>query len=297
MNSELIYQKKNNLNSWILSIPSMCWLIFFFLIPYLIIFIYSFYQADIYDIKPIFTMSAYKNVFSSEYFRSFFISFRLAVFTTGLCLLFGYPVAYFIARSSEKIKNILLILIIIPFWTNFIIRIFSWRIFLSPEGILNQILMQLNIIDQPLMLIRNDFAVILVMVYVYLPYMILPLYSNIEKIDFTLLDAAMDLGASHKKAFFKVTLPLSKDGILAGSILVFIPALGAYIIPQLVGSQDALYIGQIITYKIKNIPRNWPLASALSLMLLFLISLLLVLFYYIHLNYKKREIVINEEDI
>lgn len=296
MNNEQKHEKKKNIYSWILSLPAMSWLIFFFLIPYIIIFIYSFYQADIYDIKAILTLDAYKNVFSPEYFRSFFISFRLALITTFLCFLLGYPAAYLIARSSEKIKNTLLVLIIIPFWTNFIIRIFSWRIFLSPEGILNNALIYFNMIDTPLMLIRNDFAVILVMVYVYLPYMILPLYSNIEKMDFTLLDAAMDLGASPKKTFFKITLPLSKDGILAGSILVFIPALGAYIIPQLVGSQDSLYIGQIITYKIKNIPRNWPLASALSLMLLILISALMVLFYTLHIKFKERMIVKDEDE-
>jgi len=157
-------------------------------------------------------------------------------------------------------------------------------------------LIYFKLTDAPLMLIRNDFAVILVMVYVYLPYMVLPLYSNIEKMDFTLLDAAMDLGANPKKTFFKITLPLSKDGILAGSILVFIPALGAYIIPQLVGSQDSLYIGQIITYKIKNIPRNWPLASALSLMLLLLISVLLVFFYLLHVKFKERMIVKDEKN-
>ena len=226
--------------------------------------------------------------FSKEYFRSFYLSFRLATISTLVCLILGYPSAYLIARSSEKVKNFLLVLIIIPFLTNFIIRIFSWRIFLSPEGILNNLLVFFKITDTPLLLIRNDFAVILVMVYVYLPYMILPLYSNIEKMDFSLLDAAMDLGANKINAYFKVTLPLTKNGILAGSILVFIPALGAYIIPQLVGSQDSLYIGQIITYKIKNIPRNWPLASALSIMLLTFISLLLVAFYFLHIKFNEK---------
>lgn len=272
----------------------MAWLVFFFLIPYIIIIIYSFLQTDIYDVKAVFSLDAYREVFSVEYLRSFYLSFRLALISTIVCLLLGYPAAYLIARSSEKIKNILLVLIIIPFLTNFIIRIFSWRIFLSPEGILNNLLIYFKFTESPLMLIRNDFAVILVMVYVYLPYMILPLYSNIEKMDFSLLDAAMDLGANKLKAFYKITLPLSKDGILAGSILVFIPALGAYIIPQLVGSQDSLYIGQIITYKIKNIPRNWPLASALSLILLLFISVLLVLFYFLHIKFKEKMVELDE---
>ncbi len=296
MNSEKIIEKKLNLQSWLLSLPALCWLIFFFLIPYLIILLYSFFKADIYDIIPVFTLDSYKEVFSLDYLKSFYISFRLAVITTILCLVIGYPVAYYIARSTERLKNILLVLIIIPFWTNFIIRIFSWRIFLSPEGVLNNILIHFSAIETPLRLLRTNFAVILVMVYVYLPYMILPLYSVIEKLDFTLLDAAMDLGANRFKAFFKITLPLSKQGILAGSILVFIPALGAYIIPQLVGSQSSLYIGQIITYKIKNIPRNWPLASALSLILLLVISGFLIIFYYINLKLKQKEREINEKE-
>ncbi|HOE91470.1 MAG TPA: ABC transporter permease [Candidatus Cloacimonadota bacterium] len=294
MKSEEYLQKKKNLYSWVLSFPTMAWLVFFFLIPYIIIIIYSFLQTDIYDVKAVFSLDAYREVFSVEYLRSFYLSFRLALISTIVCLLLGYPAAYLIARSSEKIKNILLVLIIIPFLTNFIIRIFSWRIFLSPEGILNNLLIYFKFTESPLMLIRNDFAVILVMVYVYLPYMILPLYSNIEKMDFSLLDAAMDLGANKLKAFYKITLPLSKDGILAGSILVFIPALGAYIIPQLVGSQDSLYIGQIITYKIKNIPRNWPLASALSLILLLFISVLLVLFYFLHIKFKEKMVELDE---
>ena len=147
---------------------------------------------------------------------------------------------------------------------------------------MNEALSVLGVISSPMEIIRTDWAVVIVMVYVYLPYMILPLYSVIEKIDFTLLNAAMDLGANANKAFYKVTLPLSREGIFAGSILVFIPALGAYIIPQLMGNQNSLYIGQIITYKIKNIPRNWPVASALSLVMLIMIAIILFSAYYIY---------------
>ncbi len=278
---------KRNLQSWLLSAPSLIWLTAFFSIPYLIILIYSLLTPDIYEVKFLFSLNAYRDIFSGLYFKPFYLSMRLAMITTMLCLLLGYPVAYLIARSSEKWKNILLILIIIPFWTNFIIRIFSWRIFLSTHGVMNEVLMALNLISSPIEIIRTDLAVIIVMVYVYLPYMILPLYSVIEKLDFTLLDAATDLGASNRQAFFKVTLPLSREGIFAGSILVFIPALGAYLIPQLVGNQNALYIGQIITYRIKNIPRNWPVASALSLVMLIIIAMILLTGYYI---YQKRRI-------
>ncbi len=283
---EIRQVKKRNLQSWFLSMPSLIWLTAFFAVPYLIVIIYSLLVSDIYEVKFLFTLGAYREILSGAYFKPFFLSFRLALITTLFCIILGYPVAYLIARSSEKWKNILLVLIIIPFWTNFIIRIFSWRIFLSTNGMLNEALLSMGLINQPLEIIRTDWAVIIVMVYVYLPYMILPLYSVIEKLDFTLLDAAMDLGASERKAFFKVTLPLSREGIFAGSILVFIPALGAYIIPQLMGNQNSLYIGQIITYKIKNIPRNWPVASALSLIMLIIIAVILLTGFSI---YQKRK--------
>ena len=295
--NEEFAQKRKEITSWLLSLPAMLWLLFFFLIPYLIIFLYSFMTADIHHIDHTFSLDAYREVLSTRYLPSFYISFMLAVYTTIICILLGYPTAYFIARRPEKVKNTLLMLIIIPFLTNFIIRIFSWRIFLAPHGVLNNVLLSLNLINEPLRILRTDFAVLLVTVYVYLPYMILPLYSAIEKIDFSLLDAAMDLGAKPFNAFMKITLPLSKQGILAGTLLVFIPALGSYIIPQLVGNQNSLLIGQIITYRVKNIPRNWPVASALSFILLVVIAILLFVSYYLSESFKKRgfEEIIDEK--
>jgi len=283
---ELRQLRGRNLQSWLLSAPSLIWLTLFFSIPYLIVIIYSLLVPDIYEVKFQFSLAAYRDILSGIYFKPFLLSFRLAFLTTLLCLVLGYPAAYLIAKSTERWKNILLVLIIIPFWTNFIIRIFSWRIFLSAGGVMNEALLAMGLISNPLEVIRTDWAVIVVMVYVYLPYMILPLYSVIEKLDFSLLDAAMDLGACERKAFMKVTLPLSAEGIFAGSILVFIPSLGAYIIPQLVGNQNYLYIGQIITYRIRNIPRNWPVASALSLIMLLIIAVLLLGAY---AYYKKRK--------
>lgn len=276
---ELKARRRGNLASYILTAPALVWLLAFFLVPYLIVLIYSFLTPDLYDVKFTFTLDAYRQVLDGTYLRPFLLSFRLAFYTTVLCLLLGFPVAYFIARAKDKLKNTLLVFIIIPFWTNLIIRIFSWRIFLAYNGVLNDVLTRLHLIGKPLEIMRTDFAVILVMVYVYLPYMILPLYSVLEKLDFTLLQAAMDLGASEVKAFFRITIPLAMEGVFAGSLLVFIPALGAYLIPQLVGNQQSLFVGQVITYKIKNIPRNWPMASALSFTLLILVAVLLVLMY------------------
>jgi len=285
---ELKHHQRQNLHSWLLSAPALLWLTVFFSIPYLIVVIYSFLTPDIYDIRFLLCLDAYKAIFTGAYFKPFWLALRLAVMTPPLRLLLGYPVAYYMARSSERLQNLLLVLVIIPFWTNFIIRIFSWRIFLSSNGVLNDFLMTVGLIHGPVEIIRTDWAVIIVMVYVYLPYMILPLYSVIEKLDWSLLQAAMDLGATERKAFFKVTLPLSREGIFAGSILVFIPALGAYIIPQLVGNQNSLYIGQIITYKIKNIPRNWPMASALSLVMLILVAVILLGTYTLYRRKKNR---------
>lgn len=272
---------------YLLAAPSIIWLTVFFLVPYFIVFIYGFLSPDIFDVKFEFSLDAYRQIVNGTYFKPFFLSFRLALLTTLICVLLGYPVAYFIARAGDKLKNTLLVLIIIPFWTNLIIRIFSWRIFLSYNGVLNDILLSTGLISAPLEIMRTDLAVIMVMVYVYLPYMVLPLYSVLEKLDFTLLHAAMDLGANEVKAFFKVTLPLSVEGIFAGVLLVFIPALGAYLIPQLVGDQRSLYVGQVITYKIKNIPRNWPMASALSFTLLLLVALCLLVGYYFYRNRQK----------
>ncbi len=288
--NELIQKSRRhkNLASWALTAPALIWLIVFFMIPYLIVVIYSFLTPDIYDVKFELSLDAYRHAFSSDYLGTLFHSFRLAIATTLLCLLLGFPVAYYIARASDKVKNTLLVLIIIPFWTNLIIRIFSWRVFLSYNGVLNNMLISMGLINQPLEIMRTDLAVILVMVYVYLPYMILPLYSVLEKLDFTLLQAAMDLGANEVKAFFRITLPLSLQGIFAGTLLVFIPALGAYLIPQLVGNQQTLYLGQVITYKIKNIPRNWPMASALSLILLFFVAVLLLGLYFLYQRSQER---------
>jgi spermidine/putrescine transport system permease protein len=268
----------------------MLWLTAFFLVPYLIVVIYSFLSPDIYDVRFEVSLDAYRQIFAGNYLRPFLLSFKLAIYTTLICILLGFPVAYYIARAKEKLRNTLLIFIIIPFWTNLIIRIFSWRIFLAYNGVLNDLLISAGLISTPLEIMRTDLAVILVMVYVYLPYMILPLYSTLEKLDFTLLNAAMDLGANEVKAFFSITLPLAVEGIFAGTLLVFIPSLGAYLIPQLVGNQRSLYVGQVITYKIKNIPRNWPMASALSLTLLLLVAVMLLIMYYLFRKHKARRL-------
>lgn len=283
-NNEVAKIEKENRSSWFLTTPFLIWITFFFLVPYLIVIFYSVLTPGVYDIKFVFSLESWRSAFSATYIDSITHSLVMSLMTTLITILIGFPVAYVIATASKKKQNLFLILIIIPFWTNFIIRIFSWKIFLSSQGLLNNFLIYFGFIDEPLTLLRTNGAVLLVMVYVYLPYMILPIYSVLEKFNYSLLEASMDLGANEIKSFFKVTLPLSLEGIFAGSILVFIPALGTYIIPQLVGHQSSAFVGQLITFKVKSIPRNWPLASALSFILLILVAVLLLTGY----NYYKN---------
>jgi ABC-type spermidine/putrescine transport system permease subunit I len=289
-NEEAVFNKRQR-HSWALSSPALLWLLVFFLVPYLIIFIYSFFSTDHLGRYPTFSLEGYSQIFfpaaGENYLRSFFVSFRMGLFTTLICIMLGYPAAYFIARSKPRTKNILLIMVIIPFFTNFMIRILAWRIFLAPAGVLSTFLMDAGLMSEQLRILRTDWAVLLVMVYVYLPYMILPLYSVIEKVEFSLLDAAKDLGARPLKSFFKITLPLTNQGIFAGTLLVFIPAMGCYIIPHIVGGRT-LYIGQIIVNYVTVMPRKLNVASALSLILLLITCALVFLYIYLNNRYKKR---------
>ena len=196
---------------------------------------------------------------------------KIALISTIVCLLIGYPMAYAIARANPAYRNTLLLLIILPFWTSFLLRVYAWIGLLKNNGLVNNILLQLGIIDQPIVMMQTDFAVYLGIVYSYLPFMILPLYANLEKLDWTLLEAASDLGCKPIKAFFKVTLPLSVPGIIAGAMLVFIPAVGEFVIPALLGGPDTLMIGRVLWDEFFG-NRDWPVASAVAIaMLIFLV--------------------------
>src|SRR6185437_12924926 len=176
------------------------------------------------------------------YIRSYLYSLKVAAVSTFLCLLIGYPMAYAIARASSTVRSVLLMLIVLPFWTSFLLRVYAWIGLLKNNGVINNVLLYLGVIHQPLALLQTDFAVYVGIVYSYLPFMILPLYTNLEKHDPTLLEAAADLGARPLRAFLAITLPQSAAGILAGSLLVFIPAVGEYVIPTLLGRTDQLMI-------------------------------------------------------
>lgn len=263
------------------------WLLLFFLAPFVIIFKIS--LADPVVAQPPFTaffdwaasgwnrlhvtFDNYLFLFEDRYYAIIYLSsIKIAAISTVLCLLVGYPVAYYIARQSSRVRNLLLIGIILPFWISFLLRVYAWMGLLNGHGVINTFLLWTGIIDQPLALLYTDFAVYLGIVYSYLPFMILPLYANLEKLNPELLDASADLGAKPWQVFINVTLPLSKPGILAGCMLVFIPAIGEFIIPALLGSSDTLMIGRALWDEF-FINRDWPVASAVSVVLLLILIL------------------------
>jgi putrescine transport system permease protein len=213
----------------------------------------------------------YLFLFQDGYYAIIYLSsVKLAAISTLLCLLLGYPMAYYIARQPQRRRNLLLLGIILPFWISFLLRVYAWIGLLNTHGVINNFLLWLGLIDQPLALIYNDFAVYLGIVYSYLPFMVLPLYANLEKQNLDLQDAAADLGARRWQTFLDITLPLSRPGIIAGCLLVFIPAIGEFIIPALLGGSDTLMIGRVLWDEF-FINRDWPVASAVSVVLLLIL--------------------------
>ena len=275
------------------------WLVLFFFIPLAIIFKISIsvsewgmppYQ-DIFvnndGFKINITLENYFYILSDFYYiRSFLNSIVLAFISTFFCILIGFPLAFYIATSDIKLRNILLILVIIPFWSSFLLRVYAWKIILQNNGILNLILLKLGIISEPLQLLYNQYAVIMGIVYTYLPLMILPLYGYLNKFDLNLIDASKDLGLNRIKSFFRVILPLSLPGIIAGSLLVFIPVVGEFIIPEMLGGSDKLYYGKILWEEF-FVNRNWPGASALAFTGIIVLVLPIIIFQIIYL--KKQE--------
>jgi putrescine transport system permease protein len=263
------------------------WLLLFFAIPFVIVFKISFSESRIAmpPYAPLFewageqalaiklNLANYAFLFTDDlYVSSYFYSVKVAAISTLLCLLVGYPMAYAIARAQRTWRNVFLMLVILPFWTSFLLRVYAWIGLLKSNGLVNQALMGLGIIDTPLTMMQTDFAVYVGIVYSYLPFMILPLYANLEKHDLTLLEAAADLGARPFRAFRKITLPLSIPGIIAGSLLVFIPAVGEFIIPSLLGRTDQLMIGRVLWDEFFA-NRDWPVASAVAILMLLVLVL------------------------
>ena len=276
------------------------WLVLFFFIPLAIIFKISIsvsewgmppYQ-DIFvnndGFKINITLENYFYILSDFYYiRSFLNSIVLAFISTFFCILIGFPLAFYIATSDIKLRNILLILVIIPFWSSFLLRVYAWKIILQNNGILNLILLKFGIISEPLQLLYNQYAVIMGIVYTYLPLMILPLYGYLNKFDLHLIDASKDLGLNRLKSFFRVILPLSLPGIIAGSLLVFIPVVGEFIIPEMLGGSDKLYYGKILWEEF-FVNRNWPGASALAFTGIIVLVLPIIIFQMIYSKWTNK---------
>ena len=258
-------------------ISLLLWLTAFFVIPTLIIAVISFLKKGPYGgvIFWQFSLDAYANLFDKVFLKIIFKTLEISIWVTIVTLVLALPTAYYISRS--KLKSFWLLLIIIPFWTNFLVRIYSFIAILGNNGIVNKALQLVFNLDGPIQLLYNKNAVIIVTVYIYLPYAILPLYSSIEKFDFSLLDAARDLGATKFTAMVKVFLPGIKSGLISAIILTFIPAVGSYAVPDLLGGNDALMLGNIIGKRLLD-ARDWPIASAVSMLLIVFTTIAVLLF-------------------
>ncbi|WP_291987975.1 ABC transporter permease subunit [Candidatus Accumulibacter sp. ACC007] len=270
----------------VIALPYL-WLLLFFVIPFVIVLKISFSETQIAmppyqpllewagerlsDIRLNVNLGNFLYLFAdSLYLRAFVNSLQVAAVSTLLALLIGYPLAYAIARSDPRWRGILLMLVILPFWTSFLLRVYAWIGILKNNGLLNNFLLWLGVIDQPIVMLQTDFATYLGIVYCYLPFMVMPLYANLEKMDVTLLEAAEDLGCRPLRAFASITLPLSLPGVVAGCMLVFIPAVGEYVIPALLGPSDSLMIGKVLWTEFFN-NRDWPVASAVAIVLLLIL--------------------------
>ena len=255
------------------------WLIFFVLIPNLLVFTVSFLSKDSSNFYALpFTFESYTRLFEPLYAQVVWNSLYMSSIATVICLIIGYPFAFMIAKIEPKYRAILLFLVVLPFWTNSLIRIYGMKIFLGVKGILNEALLGLGFISEPIRILNTEAAVIIGLVYLLLPFMILPLYSAIEKLDHRLLEAAKDLGANAFQRFIKVIIPLTMPGIISGCLLVLLPAMGMFYVADLLGGAKVLLVGNVIKSEFL-ISRNWPFGSAISIGLTILMALLIFVYY------------------
>jgi spermidine/putrescine transport system permease protein len=260
----------------ILTWPPYFWLIAFFLLPMMLIFASAFgHRGDFGGIIWGFTFENFFRIFDPIYYKAIARSFEYSIIATSLTLLISYPVAYYISFSPPRLKGILMFLIILPFWTNFLIRIFSWFILLGRNGLINNALMGLGIINEPLSLLHNAFSVNIGLIYGELPYMILPIIASLDRMNVSLLEASTDLGASKFHTFWRITFPISMPGIITGIIFVFIPMLGQFVVPDILGGTDSFMIGNVITSQYLVV-RDWPFGSALSMALMMIVLLIIM---------------------
>ncbi|WP_339501892.1 ABC transporter permease subunit [Pseudomonas silesiensis] len=267
------------------------WLFLFFMLPFFIVLKISFAEADVaippyteiysyldQKLQLLLNLGNYAMLADDElYIAAYLGSLKMALISTVLCLLIGYPMAYAIASARKEMQTVLVLLIMMPTWTAILIRVYAWMGILSNNGLLNGFLMTMGWIDEPLQILNTNLAVYIGVVYSYLPFMILPLYANLVKHDNSLLEAASDLGSSTFNSFWKITIPLSKNGIIAGCMLVFIPVVGEFVIPELLGGPETLMIGKVLWQEFFN-NRDWPVASALAVVMLLVLIVPIILF-------------------
>lgn len=269
---------KNSLPPLAMIGPSVVWLVLFLVLPLLLVVGISVLKRNGYGgVEFIPSIEAYKSLFSTDYLKVFGSSFLLSIETTVICLVVGYPFAYIIANASEKIKPFLVLLLMLPFWINSMIRIYGWNTLLRSSGIVNHLLISLGVIKIPIEMLYTDGAVLLGMVYDLLPFTVLPIYTSIEKLDPSLIEAAKDLYCNKRHVFTRVILPLTMPGVFAGSIQTFIPSLGLFYIADMMGGAKTMYIGNLIKNQFMS-ARNWPLGASLSIILI-VITLVLMRLY------------------
>jgi putrescine transport system permease protein len=286
---DIAYKLKDK---WLIIALPYAWLTLFFLLPFLIIFKISFSQLqvgippfrDILEWTPDLLLKirlhfeSYYTVISDPFYvHGLWCSLKIAMFSTLGCLIIGYTIAYAIAKSKESWRMPLLLLIALPFWTSFLIRVYAWMAMLSSKGLVNACLLKIGIISAPLQLLDNDAAVCLGIIYCYLPFMVFPIYASLSKMNDDFIEAAYDLGCPPWRAFWSITVPLSKQGIIAGIILVFLPAIGEFVIPEILGGPETITIGRVLWWEFFN-NRNWPLAGAVAVLmvLLFVIPIMIL---------------------
>jgi putrescine transport system permease protein len=283
-----------SVKKYVLIAVPFAWLLIFFLFPFGILLYISFVQmgeglspfsSNVLD-STSFTLSNYQSIFTGEdefldtiYIEAFIRSLIYSGITSIFCLLIGFPFAYFVSRQKPSVRSVMLLMIMLPFWTSFLLRVYAWKGILADGGVINQFLQFIGVVDEPVQLLYTDFAMLVGMVYVYLPFMVLPLYTSLTKINPTLYEAAEDLGSRPLSVFFLVTVPLCKAGIIAGLMLVFIPAVGEFVIPSLLGGADNILIGRVVWDELFS-SNNWPRSSALAIVLTLLIVPPMALYYH-----------------
>ncbi|HZG13831.1 MAG TPA: ABC transporter permease [Candidatus Bathyarchaeia archaeon] len=276
-----------NRTKW-LSVPGLVWLGIFFFIPLLLVTVLSFMERGTYgQVVYSFTLQNYVRFFDPLYVSILFDTLVVSLLTTLLSLMIGYPLAYHIARMDKKWQHTWLLAVMIPFWINFLVRSYAWVVILRTQGVVNTFLQSIGLITEPLPLLYNFGSVMLGMVYTLLPFMVLPIYVSLEQMDRRKLEAAYDLGATPWKAFWHVTLPLTRPGIVTGSILVFVSSIGMFVVPDVMGGAKSALIGNVIQNQFLS-ARDWPFGSALSIILM-LLCIVLIFLYYRVIRVQERE--------